>query len=136
MNELTIPPKEFQQLILRTRAVMAREVVEPSNFGDDAYVDGASVVLARTNNDMSNSELHEEISGLSRYQQHQLVALMWIGRGDSGPEDWEELVELAADRHEGPAAAYLFSHPMVADYWLDGLDKLYDGTDIMDTGEY
>jgi Protein of unknown function (DUF3775) len=136
MNELTIPAGKFQQLILRTRAVMAREADGPSDFGDGALIDGAAAALAETEEDMSRSELHGEIASLSRGQQHQLVALMWIGRGDGDPEDWAELVDLAAQRHAGPAAEYLFSHPMVADYWLEGLDRLYGGTDIMDTGEY
>ena len=45
-------------------------------------------------------------------------------------------MELAADRHDGPTAAYLLTHPHVADHLDEGLDRLLDGSDLMETGEY
>ena len=33
-----------------------------------------------------------------------------------------------AERHEGATAAYLLSHPHVADYIEEGLERLLDGT--------
>ena len=61
---------------------------------------------------------------------------MWIGRGDMEPEEWDEAVALALERQEGPTAAYLLKHPHVADYLVEGLDRLFDGSDLMETGEY
>ena len=57
-------------------------------------------------------------------EQAELVALMWIGRGDSEPEEWEELIKLAEERREVPTSDYLLDHPMVADHWAEALDKL------------
>ena len=42
---------------------------------------------------------------------------------------------LAAERAEGATAAYLLSHPHVADYIEEGVDRLLDGTDLMESGE-
>ena len=64
------------------------------------------------------------------------MALMWIGRGDMEPEEWADAVKLAEERRTGPTARYLLSHPQVADDIEEGVDKLFDGTDLMDTGEY
>ena len=61
---------------------------------------------------------------------------MWIGRGDMEPEEWEEALALAVDRHEGATAGYLLKHPHVADHLDEGLDRLLDGSDLMETGEY
>ena len=39
----------------------------------------------------------------------------------------------------GPAgltAAYLLGHPHIADHLDEGLDRLFDGSDLMETGEY
>ena len=46
-----------------------------------------------------------------------------------------DAVKLAEDRRTGPTARYLLSHPQVADDIEEGVDKLFDGTDLMDTGE-
>ena len=61
---------------------------------------------------------------------------MWIGRGDMEPEEWDEARALAADRHEGATAVYLLGHPHIADHLDEGLDRLFDGSDLMETGEY
>jgi len=76
------------------------------------------------------------IEDLEPDKQAELVALMWIGRGDMEPEEWEEAKELAAERHEGATATYLLTHPHVADYIEEGVDRLLDGTNLMETGEY
>ncbi len=86
--------------------------------------------------DEVRSELATRIEDLEPDQQAQLVALMWVGRGDMEPEEWDEAVALAADRHEGATADYLLSHPHVADHLDEGLDRLFDGSDLMETGEY
>ena len=55
------------------------------------------------------------------------------------PAGWDEGAPrrggLALPR-TGPTARYLLSHPQVADDIEEGVDKLFDGTDLMDTGEY
>jgi len=61
-------------------------------------------------------------------QMNELVALMWLGRDDAEPEEWDNLVTLANDRRETPSAGYLLEHPLVADYWANGLDRLGYGT--------
>ena len=61
---------------------------------------------------------------------------MWIGRGDMEPEEWEEAIALALELQEGPTSEYMLKHPHVADYLVEGLDRLFDGSDLMETGEY
>jgi hypothetical protein len=61
---------------------------------------------------------------LSERQQAELVALMWIGRGDAEPEEWENTIELARDLKEGPTPRYLLGHPLVAEHWAEGAARL------------
>jgi hypothetical protein len=49
---------------------------------------------------------------------------VWLGRGDAEPEDWEATVELARERRNTPVARYLLAEPLVAEYLVEGLDKL------------
>jgi hypothetical protein len=48
---------------------------------------------------------------------------MWLGRGDFLLSEWYEAVVTATDSMTDitDPAAYLLSHPLVADYLLEGL---------------
>jgi len=74
------------------------------------------------------TRLEEEIDALNRTEQAELVALMWIGRGDAEPEEWDDMLKLAEERREVPTSQYLLDHPMVADEWAEALDKLGYGS--------
>ena len=74
--------------------------------------------------DLSREEVVEEIQGLTPRQQAELVALMWLGRGDGEPEEWNELLARAIERREVPTEIYLLDHPLLAENWLDGMERL------------
>ena len=64
-----------------------------------------------------------------------LVALLWLGRGDFGADDWAEALALAEERDVGPTSAYLLSHPRVADQLASGLEEL-GYSHVMQDGRY
>ena len=74
--------------------------------------------------DLTREEIREELQGLSERSQSELVALMWIGRGDAEPEEWEQTVRLAQDLKDAPTPRYLLRHPLVAEEWEEGAGKL------------
>ena len=116
MDELTIEPGYLRSLILRIRALMAKEdTVIPDDGGN-------------ATDDAGPDALQDELA--------ELVALMWVGRGDADVENWAEILQLARDRREGDTAEYLLGHPLVADYWAEGLDKLGHGSSVLEEGEY
>jgi hypothetical protein len=135
MDELSLNPQFLQALILRTRALMAQEgnvSDDDGNLSDDA---GPAALQYRAD-DLTRAELATEIEDLEPDQQAALVALMWIGRGDMEPEEWESAVALALERRDGSTSDYLLKHPHVAEHWDEGLDRLFDGSDLVETGEY
>jgi hypothetical protein len=136
MDELNLNPEFLRELILNLRALMAQEEMVSPDSGSNPSDDEGPATLQETPDDLTRAGLEAEIEDLEPDQQAELVALMWIGRGDMEPEEWAEALELAVERHEGATAAYLLSHPHVADYLEEGLDRLLDGTDLMETGEY
>ena len=115
---------------------MAQEDEVSPDSGSNASDDEGPATLQDTPDNLLRAGLEAEIEDLEPDQQAELVALMWIGRGDMEPEEWGEALTLAADRHEGGTASYLLSHPHVADHLDEGLDRLLDGSDLMETGEY
>ncbi len=132
MADLTLSPDYIGRLIVKMRAVQGREGVTDADSGSNPADDNMIDALQNTPGDLSREELREEINGLSPEEQAELVALMWTGRGDAEPEDWAGTIELAASRRETPAAHYLMSEPLAADFWADGLDKLGLGVPIGD----
>ena len=110
-------------------------MVSPDS-GSNPSDDEGPATLQDTPDNLTRAEIEAEIEDLEPDQQAELVALMWIGRGDMEPEEWEEALALAVDRHEGATAGYLLTHPHVADHLDEGLDRLLDGSDLMETGEY
>lgn len=136
MDQLTLNPEFLRSLILKLRAVMAQEDMVSPDSGSNPSDDERTATLQDNPDNMIRDEITAQVEDLEPDQQAQVVALMWIGRGDMEPEEWEEALALAADRHEGATAAYLLSHPHVADYLDEGLDRLLDGSDLMESGEY
>jgi Protein of unknown function (DUF3775) len=135
-DQLSLHPEFLRTLILKLRALMAQEELVSPDSGSNPSDDEGPAVLQDSPDNLLRTELEAEIEDLEPDQQAELVALMWIGRGDMEPEEWDEAVELAAERHDGPTAAYLLAHPHVADHLDEGLDRLLDGSDLMETGEY
>jgi hypothetical protein len=133
---LTVHPEFLRSLILKLRAVMAQEEMVSPDSGSNPSDDEGPATLQDSPDNLTRAELEGEIDDLEPDQQAELVALMWVGRGDMEPEEWAEALELAAERRDGSTAQYLLKHPHVADHMIEGLDKLFDGSDLMETGQY
>lgn len=121
---LSLPSGYLERLIVRARALQSREAeVDPfpaSNPADDNMHDA----LQDTRGDLSREELRQELQGLTERAQAELVALMWVGRGDEEPGNWEAVVEMARGRTELPTPKYLLGEPLVGEYWSEGAEKL------------
>ncbi len=128
MDELNITSAYVHMLILKARAVMVKEGLVTPEAGGNPIDDELPETLQDGPDDLTREELVEELEGLDADQQTELVALMWLGRGDAEPGEWENLLKLADERHETSTESYLLDHPLVADYWAEGLDRLGYGT--------
>lgn len=121
---LSLSTEYLSRLILRMRGVQAREAnVDPdsgSNPTDDCVIDAVQEGVG----DLSREEVRKELQGLNERQLAELVALMWIGRGDAEPEEFEATVQLARDLKEQPTPSYLLEHPLVAEQWADGAERI------------
>ncbi|MCP4316336.1 MAG: DUF3775 domain-containing protein [Hyphomicrobiales bacterium] len=128
LTALTVDPDYLGMLMLKVRAVMAKEATVTPEPGGNPSDDEGPAVLQEQTDDLSREEILEEIEGLDPDKQAELVALMWLGRGDMETEEWAELLKLAAERRETPTATYLLDHPLIAEHWAEGLGKLGYGS--------
>lgn len=122
--ELSVAPDYLARLIVMVRGVQGREALVDEESGSNPTDDDAADALQETPGDLSRREVAAELRGLGPQTQAELVALMWTGRGDAEPDEWEQTVELAAASRERPTELYLMGTPLLAEYWADGMEKL------------
>jgi hypothetical protein len=125
MATLSIDPDYLRRLIVKVRSFMGKEATELPDEGSNPTDDELpSSALQDEEEDLSREEVVEEIRGLEARQQAELVALMWLGRDEGDPEEFEGLVRLALERREVPTEDYLLDHPLVTEHWLEGMERL------------
>jgi hypothetical protein len=73
--------------------------------------------------DIDHSELSGFIRGLNVDEQIDLVALMWLGRGDGDLDNWRDLRDEALRVHNNRTASYLIGTPMLADCLEEALSQ-------------
>ncbi|QHQ34235.1 DUF3775 domain-containing protein [Algicella marina] len=135
MPELDFDPEYLRRLIVKMRVVTGGEATQMAETLEEAAGDVWHLNVNRKNGDPLNQELEEEIGALDLDHKLELVALMWLGRGDFGADEWDEALALADERRGAPTAQYLLAHPQVADEIASGLDAL-GFSHIMEDGEY
>lgn len=86
----------------------------------DAFDDGGNV-LADLAGDATGDVVAGVINGLDVDEQADLVALVWIGRGDFEPTEWPAAVRRAGERATRSTARYLLGIPNVGDLLEEGL---------------
>ncbi len=102
------------------RALQGKEETEPEQVDEDANSEAA--LLQETPDDMTEATLRVFIGELNEDEQASLIALAWVGRGDHGPEEWEEALALAAERNEArDVADYLLAMDNLGDLLAEGV---------------
>ena len=110
-------------LAVKVRAIMGTEGVVTPDPGSNP-TDDSIAGLQDQPEYLRREEFVAEIAGLNERQEAELVALLWLGREDAEPEEWKRLVNDAMNRRDAPTAQYLLGHPLLAEYWLSGLERL------------
>lgn len=129
---LEIEPETVYLLILKAREFDEKDLpgrgLDPEADADDTDSDH---LVGLFDDDPVAQEIKDTIEGLNEDHQAELVALMWLGRGDYTADDWAEAVATARERRTGPTAEYLLGTPLVGDYLEEGLVALgYDLEDL------
>lgn len=99
------------------------EVSFPENPGNPSG-DWAAQILASHADDSTFGEFKSIVDDLEPDQQQEVVALLWLGRGDYGEDEWGEALLHARDSWNLRTAEYLIAHPHLSDYLAEGLEAL------------
>jgi len=118
---LNVSPEIICFIIDKAREFQAKEEVTIPDEPNSPAEDWARQVLADHTDDLCLEEVRATVSDLEPDQEAELVALMWLGRGDYELEEWKTAQEEAEAELTDHTADYLLAHPMAADYLLEGL---------------
>ena len=101
------PPMDEDQVAADSEDEFEEEIdeIEHSPEEGDATFEGISTFIGSLNWD----------------EQCQLVALVWLGRGDYTIEEWADALQTANDEHNNRTAEYLLGIPLLPDYLTEGL---------------
>lgn len=118
--DLGISLETVATVVDHVRALQATEETDAAQLSEDENSEAA--LLQENPDDLTEASLREFIDELNEDEQAALIALAWVGRGDFGPEDWQEALRLAAERNEnGDAGSYLLGMDMVGDLLAEGV---------------
>jgi hypothetical protein len=120
---LTVSSESVCFIIVKAREFDAQDVVTDPDSGSNATDDNQASVLEAHSDDLTQKELVAFINALSEEEQADLVALLWLGRGDGTLEDWDDLRDEAQRQHNNRTAAYLLGEPLLSDHLEEGLSQ-------------
>ena len=113
-------PDKVCFIIVKARefdAETAAPIGDSSDASDDKFVG----ILTDQSESAAKAEAEGLIAALNVDEQNELIALMLVGRGDFGAEEWTDALAEAQDRPQTSAAAYLLGIPTVGDFLEEGL---------------
>ena len=115
------------EIILRARAIDVKDGDAETISGSNPIDDANALALVENAEDATEEELREVIAGLNEDERHDLIALVYIGRGDLEAEEWVEAVRLAREREDRGSlstADWLLGIPNLGDLLDEGLAAL------------
>lgn len=120
---LAISSDTICQLILCAREFQAKEgVTFPEEIPDSENEYDALQILADHKDDLTLQQASSIIEDLEPDQQIDLLALMYVGRGDFSVEEWEAARSEAKIHLVPNLSEYLFSKPQLPEYFEKGLE--------------
>lgn len=130
INNLTLDtnPLTICRIIELAREINEQQSLESLTSSDDLPGDDDEQSIETDTELNTGDSLMREFKGivddLEPDQQQQLVALLWLGRGDFSLDEWNIDLKQAEEAWNENTADYLIRHPLLADFLAEGLDLL------------
>jgi len=121
---LTIPLEKLTYIIEKAREFDAEVPADPDEGGSNEADDDEREILLDTPDNPTLQELRGAIEGLNSDEQEELLALIWLGRGDYAANEWREALREARSARTATEADYLIGTPLLADYLEEGVAAL------------
>src|SRR5215472_14802525 len=122
---LAIPLERLAFVIAKAQEFDAEVPAEPdATTGSDGPDDDEREVLFDTPENPTEQELRDAIDGLGPPERQEVLALMWLGRGDYDALSWPEALRQARDTDTATMTDYLVGTPLLGDFLEEGAATL------------
>src|ERR1700716_3393859 len=118
---LSISTEKICFVVVKAREIDVKDADTTLDDGSNPTDDRMIEVLEDRPDDPVDQELVAFIEAMSEDEQVDLVTLTWLGRGDGGLEDWDDLRAEAARVHNRRTASYLLGIPLLPDFLEEAL---------------
>jgi hypothetical protein len=116
-----------RQFQVKVEPVMAEEA---SNASDDGFRE----VLEDFADDPVLAEMRQFLTDLNAEEYRNLLALLWVGRGDYAGADWDEALAEAENAGADRGPDYVIGTPLLGDFLEEGLNELGYSCEDTDSG--
>lgn len=122
---LTISLEKLAYIVEKAREYDGEVPADPDDAdGSDPVDDDERQVLLDIPDNPTEQELRDAIDGLNVDEREELLALLWLGRGDFDAHGWREALRQARDLRTTTETDYLLGTPLLGDYLEEGVEAL------------
>jgi hypothetical protein len=121
MPELRINPDKVCGFLEAARELAGRV---PGTTGDKTTTgdDSPLTFMEQSDDDPTRLQMIEFVDGLNVAEQADLLALIYLGRGDFSLAEWDDAVREASDRIDARDADFMIGDRALPDYLAEALD--------------
>lgn len=122
---LALSLERLEYLIAKAKEFDVEVPIEPDAVsGQNASDDDEREAMLETPDNPAEQELRDAIAGLGTAERHELLALMWVGRGEYAVDEWPEALRQASRTADTKLTDYLVGTPLLGDYLGEGASIL------------
>jgi hypothetical protein len=121
---LSIPLETLAYIVEKAREFDSEVPGDAEDTESSAADDQEREILLDTPDNPTPVELREAIESLNDDQRNELLALVFLGRGDFEASAWEEALEQAKLSRTTTETGYLMGTPLLADYVEEAINAL------------
>jgi hypothetical protein len=121
---LKTPLEHLAYIVEKAREFDAETAPVDSDSGSNPSDDKDVAILEATADNPTGQELAAALNALDDDQRIEILALMWLGRGDFDRNSWRDALVQAREIHNASETSYLMGTPLLADYLEEGITAL------------
>ncbi|HYU11248.1 MAG TPA: DUF3775 domain-containing protein [Stellaceae bacterium] len=121
---LKTPLEHLTYIIEKAREFDAETAPVDSGSGSNPSDDKDVAILEATIDNPTRQELTAALDSLDNEQRIEILALMWLGRGDFDRSEWRDALAQAREIHNAHETSYLIGTPLLADYLEEAVAAL------------
>lgn len=123
-QQLALPVDTLAFIIEKAREFDVQVEVDDPNPGSNPSDDRQLEVLESYGDNPAELELAQALTDLNNDQLAELLALLWVGRGDFSRDSWPEALRAARAARNERIVCYFLGTPMLGDLIEEGLAEL------------